>query len=161
MSAYPWLVFLHIIGVLAFAFGHGTSAVVAFRVRAERDPARIAALLEVSQVSTAVMYIGLLLLLAGGIAAGIVGQWFGQWWLWAAIGILVVTLILMYAIASPHYLTVRRALGQRGPRDKAQPVPVPAADLVALLDSRRPEALAAIGVLGLVAITWLMVFKPA
>jgi hypothetical protein len=161
MTAYPWLVFLHIIGVLTFAFGHGTSAVVAFRVRGERDPARISALLDVSQISTAVMYVGLLLLLAGGIAAGVIGQWFGQWWLWAAIGILVATVVLMYAIASPYYVNVRRALGTRGPRDKVPPAPVPAADLAALLDSRRPDALAAIGVVGLVAITWLMVFKPA
>jgi hypothetical protein len=161
MSAYPWLVLLHIIGVLTFAFGHGTSAVVAFRIRVERDPVRIAALLDVSQVSTGVLYVGLLLLLAGGIAAGVVGQWFGQWWLWAAIGILFVTLVLMYTIASPYYWNVRHAIGLRGSRDKVAPVAVPAAELASLLDTRRPEVLAVIGVLGLVAIAWLMIFKPA
>ena len=55
---------------------------------------------------------------------------------------------------------VRHALGQRGPRDKVPPAPVPASDLVALLHSRRPEALTAIGVVGLAIIVWLMVFKP-
>jgi hypothetical protein len=161
MTAYPWLVFVHIIGVLAFAFGHGTSSVVAFRIRAEREPIRISALLELSQISSAVMYVGLLVLLVGGIAAGVVGQWFGQWWLWAAIVILVLTMGAMYAIASPYYLNVRHALGQRGPRDMVAPQPRPASEVVALLDSRRPEALAAIGVVGLAAIAWLMVFKPA
>ena len=161
MTLYPWLVFIHVLGVLAFAFGHGTSAVVAFKVRGEREPARIAALLEVSQVSTAVMYVGLLVLLAGGIAAGVVGQWFGQPWIWAAIVVLVLTMGAMYAVASEYYLRVRRALGQRGPRDKVPPAPLPASELVALLDSRRPEALTAIGVIGLAVIVWLMVFKPA
>ncbi len=161
MTAYPWLVFLHILGVLVFSFGHGTSAVVAFEVRGERDPARISALLEVSQVSAGVMYGGLLLLLAGGIAAGVVGQWFGQWWLWAAIGILVLSLGGMYSIASPYYLGVRHALGQRGPRDKVAPQPLPEAELLALLHSRRPEALLAIGIVALALIAWLMVFKPS
>jgi hypothetical protein len=161
MTLYPWLVFLHIVGVLTFAFGHGTSAVVAFKVRGERDPGRIAALLEVSQISTAVMYVGLVVLLAGGIAAGVVGQWFGQWWLWAAIAVLVLTMGAMYAIASSYYLGVRQALGQRGPRDKVPPAPLPASELVALLHSRRPEALTAIGVIGLLIIVWLMVFKPS
>jgi len=33
--------------------------------------------------------------------------------------------------------------------------------LVARLDSRRPEALRAVGVIGLAIILWLMGFKPA
>jgi len=161
MTVYPWLVFVHIVGVLAFAFGHGAAAVGAFKVRGERDPARIAALLDVSQVSGAVMYVGLLILLVGGIAAGVVGQWFGQLWIWAAIAVLVVVMVVMYAVASPYYLGVRHALGRGGPRDTVPPAPLPPSELVALLDSRRPEALAAVGVVGIAVIAWLMVFKPA
>lgn len=161
MNAYPWLVWLHVIGAFVFALGHGTSAVVSFRVRGERERARIAALLDVSQVSQAVMYVGLLLLLVGGIAAGVVGQWFGQLWLWAAIGALVVVLMAMYSIASPYYGRLRGALGQQGYQRKGDPpAPLPDADLVVLLDSRRPEVLAAIGIVGLAIILWLMVFKP-
>jgi len=33
-------------------------------------------------------------------------------------------------------------------------------ELAALLDTRRPEALAAVGFIGLVLILWLMVLKP-
>jgi cytochrome bd-type quinol oxidase subunit 2 len=162
MTVYPWLVFVHIFGVLLFAFGHGTSSVVAFKVRGERERARIAALLEVSQVSTAVMYVGLVVLLAGGIAAGIAGQWFGQLWLWAAIVILVVTTFAMYAIASAYYGRLRGALGQMAYQPKGAPaLQVSDAELIAMLRSRRPDALAAIGIIGLAAILWLMVFKPA
>ena len=35
MNAYPWLVWLHVVGAFVFALGHGTSAVVSFRVRGE------------------------------------------------------------------------------------------------------------------------------
>lgn len=161
MTLYPWLVWVHIVGVLLFAFGHGTSAVVSFKVRGERDRARVAALLDVSQVSTAVMYAGLLVLLAGGIAAGIVGQWFGQLWIWAAIVILVVTTFVMYAVASAYYGQLHGALGQQAYRRKgAPPEPASDAELTAILRSRRPEALAAIGGVGLAILTWLMVFKP-
>jgi hypothetical protein len=162
MNAYPWLVWLHVVGAFVFALGHGTSAVVSFRVRGERERARMAALLDVSQVSQAMMYVGLLVLLAGGIAAGVVGQWFGQLWLWAAIATLVVVLIAMYSIASPYYGRLRGGLGQPAYQRKGEPpTPLSDAELTALLDSRRPEVLAAIGFVGLAFILWLMVFKPA
>jgi hypothetical protein len=162
MNAYPWLVWLHVVGAFVFALGHGTSAVVSFRVRGERERASIVALLDVSQVSQAVMYVGLFVLLASGIAAGVVGQWFGQLWLWAAIATLVVVLVAMYSIASPYYGQLRGRLGQKAFQPKGEsPNPLTDAELVALLDSRRPEVLAAIGTLGLAIILWLMVFKPA
>ena len=108
------------------------------------------------------MYVGLVLLLAGGIAAGIVGQWFGQVWLWAAIGVLVLVLILMYSIASPYYGQLRGALGQAASQRKgAVPPSLSDAEIVALLHTRRPEALSATGTIGLAIILWLMVFKPA
>ncbi len=162
MTLYPWLVYLHIVGAFLFAFGHGTSAVVSFKVRGELDRARITALLDVSQLSQGVMYGGFVLLLAGGIAAGIVGQWFGQLWLWAAIAILVVITMTMYAISSPYYGRLRAALGQKDYQQKFGPVgPVSDTELVAMLRSHRPDALAAIGGIGLALIIWLMVFKPA
>jgi hypothetical protein len=45
---YQWMVFLHIAGVFAFLVAHGVSVGVAFRVRLERDPKRIMALLDLS-----------------------------------------------------------------------------------------------------------------
>jgi hypothetical protein len=162
VNAYPWLVWLHVVGAFVFALGHGTSAVVSFRVRGERERPRIAALLDVSQASQAMMYVGLLVLLAGGIAAGVAGQWFGQLWLWAAIATLVVVLIAMYSIASPYYGGLRAGLGQQAYQRKGEtPKTVSDAELAALLDSRRPEVLAAIGIVGLAIILWLMVFKPS
>ena len=68
LSAYPWR--------FAFVFAHGASALAAFRIRATRDPVQIRTLLDVSSLAIGVMYIGLLLLLIGGIAAGIVGDHF-------------------------------------------------------------------------------------
>jgi hypothetical protein len=158
---YPWIVWLHVLGAFVFALGHGTSAVVSFKVRGERERSRIAALLEVSQISQGLMYAGFAILLIGGIAAGIVGQWFGQLWIWAAIAVLLVVTVAMYGIASPYYGQLRAALGDTRYQRKGVPVAVASdAELAEMLRSRRPEALAATGGLGLAIIIWLMVFKP-
>jgi hypothetical protein len=159
----PWIVLIHIVAAFGFVLSHGVSAFVAFRVRAERDPARIGALLDLSALSLGVMYTSLALLLVAGIVAAIVGGFFARLWPWAAIVTLVVVAGAMYPLASEHYTKVRRAIGQRTQRDKPTdpaPVPLDAAGLAALLDNRRPEAIAAVGAIGLLVILWLMVLKP-
>jgi hypothetical protein len=157
---YPWLVFVHVLAAFAFVLAHGASAFAAFRIRAERDRQRIIALLDLSRWSAGLMYWSLLVLVLAGVAAGIMGSWFGRLWIWVAIGVLVAVSASMLAFASPYYARVRAAVGQvpngRGPA----PEPVSAADLAALLDSRRPETIAAMGAAGLAALVWLMVFKP-
>ena len=59
---YPWFVFVHLLGLVMFAVSHGGSAFMAFRLRGERDPVVVDALLKVGQLSVGPMYIGLLLL---------------------------------------------------------------------------------------------------
>jgi hypothetical protein len=159
----PWIVFLHIAAAFGFVLSHGVSAFVAFRVRGERDPARIAALLDLSASSIGVMYGSLLLVVVFGILGAVVGGYFSRGWPWAAIVTLVVVSGAMYPLATSFYGGIRRALGQRVQADKATnapATPLPPAELVALLDNRRPEAITAVGVIGLLVILWLMVLKP-
>jgi hypothetical protein len=40
-----WIVFLNLVGLFVFAAGHGVSFVAAFRIKQERDRARLRALL--------------------------------------------------------------------------------------------------------------------
>src|SRR5690606_25596305 len=108
---YPWWVFLHVFGAFAFAFGHGASALAALRIRGTRDRERIRTLLDLSQIAVGVMYIGLLLLLIGGIAAGLVGGHFSRGWIWASLVLLVLTMVAMYAMATPFYGRFRAAVG--------------------------------------------------
>ena len=163
MELYPWLVFAHVLGGFGFVLGHGVSAHVAIALRRERDPARVTALLDLSSLSLGVVYVSLLVLLAAGIAAGFVGDHWGRLWIWAAIGVLVVLLGFMYAVATPYYGQLRRAVGQKvygDKKDAAPPEPIGAEELVARLDSPRPYWLAAVGGIGLAVILWLMVIKP-
>src|ERR687891_441733 len=70
--AYTWWVYLHVAGALVFVAAHGVSMGVALRLRGERDPRRIMALLDVSSTSISGLYVGLLLLLTivGAMAEG-------------------------------------------------------------------------------------------
>jgi Predicted integral membrane protein (DUF2269) len=158
---YAWWVYLHIVGAFAFVFGHGASGLAAFRIRATRDPAQIRTLLDLSSLSLGLTYVGLLLLLIGGIAAGLAGDHFSRGWIWAAIVILVVIIVAMYAMATPFYGQLRVAAGVRAKDPKVDPNPaVSQADIDALAGSNRPLVLLAIGGIGLLLILWLMVIKP-
>lgn len=157
---YPYLVLVHVVGAFGFALAHGGSALTAFRIRREREPQRIAALLDLSSWTLGLSYSSLLVLIAAGVAAGVMGGWFAQAWIWAAIGVLVAVTVAMLAYAAPYYQRVRQAIGQVGRGRGPAPAPASAQDLAALLDSRRPETIAAIGGAGLALILWLMVLKP-
>jgi hypothetical protein len=158
-----WIVFLHVVGVFLFVAGHGVSIAVVYRIRAERDPSRILALLDLSAWSLNLAGIGLLLLLVFGILAGIVAQDFGRLWLWASIVLFVVVGGLMTPMAAIPFSKVRAGLGRkvRGmkPTDP-DPVPLPMEQVVAILETLRPNVLAALGGGGFLLILYLMTFKP-
>jgi hypothetical protein len=154
---YQWWVFVHLVGVFGFLLAHGVSVMVLFRLRVERDPRRVNDFLQLSATSIRGFYISLGLLLLGGTVAGFLGHWWSYGWIWGAIVILVVTSLAMYAMARPYYARVRlvaRALSEGS-------TAVTAEQFDGVLKSGRPVTVAAIGIVGLVAILYLMVLKPS
>ncbi|HEX5012901.1 MAG TPA: hypothetical protein VFV72_01990 [Candidatus Limnocylindrales bacterium] len=163
MDFYPWVVLIHVLAAFAFAMAHGVSAFAAFAMRGSKEPASVRTLLTLSGMSLGALYISLLTLLIAGIAAAIMGGWFGRGWPWASIGVVVVVIAAMYGMASRYYAGVRSAVGMPSMNDKkgeAPPAPVSQEELARILDTRRPEALAAIGVIGFAVLVWLMELKP-
>ncbi len=163
MDLYPWVVFIHVAAAFLFVMGHGASMWTSDQIRRERDPARIRALLELSGRSLGLVYTALVTLLIAGIAAGIMGGYFSQGWIWAAIFVLVTVIVLMYALASRYYGRVREAVGMRSyqtPKDAPDPTPVSGDELALLVDTRRPDVIGLVGVIGLLILLWLMMFKP-
>ena len=160
---YPWIVLLHIAGAFLFVIAHGASAWAVIAIRRETDAARIRALADLSSASLTAAYVGLLLLLVGGIWAGISGDWFRFGWIWAALGAFLAVAIAMYAIATPYFKRLRIALGQRvmgTPKDAPDPVAAGDAEIVAIAASAPANLLVAVGLGGLLVILWLMVVKP-
>ena len=156
-ALYPWFVVAHLLGLVVFAISHGASAFMAFRIRGERDPVVVDALLKVGQLSIGPMYIGLVLLIVGGLGAAAGANLWGEPWILASIGVFVVVLIVMWSVASPYYMGLRKALEERGP-DGRPAIDPPA--LALMLDTRRPEILTTVGTVGLVLLVWLMVIQP-
>jgi hypothetical protein len=163
MEIYPWVVLLHVVGAFIFALSHGVAIWMAVQLPRERDRNRIAALLDLSSGSLAGVYLGLVLLLIGGIWAGIIGGWFGRLWIWLALVLVIGIAIVMYVVATPYFGNLRAAVGVRakyGPKDAPDPVPQSDAE-VAAMAARSPQAiLSAVGLGGLLIILWLMVLKP-
>jgi hypothetical protein len=154
IGAYPWLLVLHVVSALAFVAIHGVSMGVWWRIRRERDRAKLAALLELSGMFLLPAMLAGLLLIVSGILVGVAAAWWfnGQWWLWVSIGLLVLIVAVMTPLLSVPFGGLRRALGT--------PTQVDDAALAVLLTDRRPAVGATIGIGGLVLITWLMETKP-
>lgn len=160
---YQLLLFAHILGLVLFVAGHGVSMFFAVALRRERDPARLRALADLSLASLVPNYIGLLLLIVSGIWMGVQGQFWTQGWIWTAIAILLIELAVMIYIGQTFFGPLRTAIGLQPARrsDQVTLGPVAAPDELAnLLASRKPAITMAVGVLGLLVLLWLMVFKP-
>ena len=158
---FPWFVWLHVVGVVIFAICHGVSMFVAFRVRAQREPRAIVAAMEASSAAIGPMYLGMLLLIVGGLGAAAGANLWTQPWIIASVVVFVVIIAVMYMVATPYYKrirTARRARRSRASRRRSRPASPE--ELAQLLDSRRPELLLVVGGGGLLILLWLMVLRP-
>jgi hypothetical protein len=153
---YQWFVFTHLVGLVLFLIAHGASAFISFRIRSLRDAALVSDYLDLSQMASRAMYVGFLVLLIGGAGAATVNGFWPQPWVWGSVIVLVVVLVAMFAMGAGYYYKLRDLIAGKD----GQP-PIGQEALVAYLDSRRPDALTAIGLGGLIVLVWLMVMKPA
>lgn len=161
----PWLTLIHVLSTFAFLAAHGVSMGVWWRLRKERDRTRVISYLELSTSMLIPMSVAVLVLIVSGIVAGIAGGWWfnGQWWLWTSIGLLVIIMGAMTPLLAMPLNEVRRAVGVPTQADqKAGIVPTPADDATLDLALRNPKPAfgAAVGIGGIVLITWLMMLKP-
>lgn len=155
---YPWIRFFHILSSIAFVGIHGASIVVLYAIRNERDRARIESMLSLSAKTVTTMYGALAAVIGTGLWLGIVVTgWFRQPWYWLSLALLVATTVVMYFVAKPFGEHLRAACEVRPsglPRVSDE-------ELAQILRSPRTHIITAIGIAALVAILYLMVFKPA
>jgi hypothetical protein len=154
--SFRWLLFLHVASVLALLGSHGTSMTVLYRIRREQDRRRILDMVSLSGETILPMYVSLAAILVTGVLLGLKLHVFSRWWIWVAIVILVATAALMGAIARPYFARVKEAC-------QVRPSGVPRVsdeELAEILRAPTANVITAIGVLGLLAILYLMVFQP-
>lgn len=143
-----WL-FVHVGGLLLFVAGHGISAATGLRLRNEREPVRMTALLDASASSRWMTYAGILLLGVGGFAVATIGHFWSTGWVWTSIVVFATMAAVLVALAIPHYRRLRAAVAGGD-----------AAEIERLSESPVPLVILVIGVGGLAFILWLMVVKP-
>lgn len=145
---YPWLLTLHVVSVLAFLAVHGVSMGVWWRVRKERDRARLIPMLDLSAGFMIPMGLAALLLIVSGILVGVAGGWWfdGDWWLWLSIGLLVIIVVVMTPLVATPMTEMRRGLGLPSRADtKAGIVPTPVDDATLCAPPRRPTSVHRVG----------------
>lgn len=165
MTLYAAIVFIHAATILLFFIVHGTSMAVGFRLKRQRDPAGARALLDLSSWAMGLpagitVVVGLLT----GIAAGIMGGWFGELWIWVSLVLFLAVAGVMTPMAASRLKAIRAAAGTApiNPFSRAAPEPPEPnpAELTRLLDEWNPVPIALLGLTSFLIILWLMLFKP-
>ena len=162
---YQWLVFAHILGVFGFLLAHGTAAAVTFALRRQREVERVRVLLDLSGGVTMVANVSLLVLLAAGITAGFMGNWWGQGWIWASLGLFILIGVTMTLLGSRPLNRIRQLVHAGNP-SRSETISHSSLDtsaekqLAVLLAATHSWLLTVIGGGGLALILWLMMFKP-
>ena len=162
---YQWLVFAHILGVFGFLLAHGTAAAVTFALRRQREVERVRVLLDLSRGVTMVANVSLLVLLAAGITAGFMGNWWGQGWIWASLGLFILIGVTMTLLGSRPLNRIRQLVHVGNP-SRSETISHASLDtsaekqLAVLLAATHSWLLTVIGGGGLALILWLMMFKP-
>jgi hypothetical protein len=154
---YRFWVFLHLVGMAGFLVSHGVSMAALFQVRAAgADRDRILAICEGSKRMNRPMYLFTILLLVGGVAAGIDATSFDEFWLWGSLLILVATMGIMSFTATPYMKTVREGCTRWADGTYT----LTDAELETTLRGPMTMIVSTTGALALLVILYLMVFKP-
>ena len=160
---YQIVVFLHILFVIGFLLAHGVSVIVAFSLKAERDPQKIRFMLDLSAASYPWLMRLMWAFLLFGIVAAFMGGWQARIWPWLALVLGVVIFLLMSRFGAEHYGAARKLLGLRyNIKGKWFP-PEPAGsedEVFSVLSKVDPILLTVIGYGGFAVIVWLMRIKP-
>lgn len=150
-------VFIHLVGVAGFLVTHGVSMWALFAVGAvDGDRDRILEWCETSKRTTMPMYMSFGLLLLGGVAAGIDAALFADWWLLGSLLLLLVLTAMMSVVATPHMKRLREGCTRWADGTYTMSDD----ELRAALDGPATTITVASGSVGLIAILYLMVFKP-
>ena len=163
-DAYTVAKYAHFIGIALFLLAHGVSAGVSFKLRSERDRAKLTALLDLSASSYPGMAGGFLLILGSAVAMALMYSWWQTIWFWAALGVFFVVTGIMTPLATLRYGKIRRALGLKLPMGakakEGERGELSDEEVAALLSSVNPWLITGIGFGGIALMSFLMMFKP-
>lgn len=156
---YQWLLFLHVGSVLAFMLAHGVQVIVTWRMRWQEDPRLIAALFEPLPSMRPLRLSMVAIFVTGVLLMAELGAW-TRWWIWLSIAVLALIWVLMWQWGGAYYGSISQA-AEAAVAAKGNPgEPAALAEFHVVRKSWRVPALTVVGLGGLAAILWLMIFRP-
>src|SRR6266550_4134437 len=158
---YNWFLYGHIASVAGFLLAHGTAAAMALRLRQEKTPDGIRSLTDLSKRTNMTMYTFIVLIVITGLFLGFQGRWWSHGWIWAALGLLLITIGVM-SVLSRGYNGVRGAVGLpvRSGRQVTTSSPASPEEIRRLVEAAPAGLITAIGVVALALLLGLMILKP-
>lgn len=157
-----WVLYLHLLSVLLFMLAHGVHVQVMWRLRTTDDPDKSLTLFE-SLPDLLVMRVLLAgVVVTGFVSAFLIPAFFGQWWMWISLAILLGITLVMRRWGGAYYGVVEDAAtraieARRAPDADGSAV---AARFATERATWHFAGVSAIGIGGVAVILWLMVFKP-
>ncbi len=165
VDVYSSVIYVHVLSVFTFMLTHGVTASAILFVRNEKNADRIRFLLQIAR-SPAVVRVNntsILVLLLTGITLGFLGNWWNRLWIWTALGIAVAITFAMAGLGRLYFERLRKVVGlpYAEGRKKQEPVPAASEEEILKVSSESPVyATVTVGLLSLLAILYLMIFKP-
>lgn len=159
-----WLVLAHVVSAFALLVAHAPSMAIMMRLRRERDPGAMRALLDLSRAATAATWAAWGFLAATGALLAALEHAWGAPWAWGSALVLLLVSGAMSPLAAQPMNQLRFSLGLPywGGRPHQEDGAQPPADIDAARAAlaRRAPWVMAIGLAGALALLWLMVLRP-
>jgi hypothetical protein len=163
LNWYLWLKYVHLIAIFTFLFAHGVSGGASLLLTRQRDLEARRLLLETSYRALEFATPSLFAILASGVALGFYGRWWGHGWIWVALVIFIGVFGVMSFFSFRHD-DARKAAGLAyrvvNSAKRRDPVPADPELLGRHIPRLHARELLVVGIVALLVIPWLMVFKP-
>ncbi len=158
-----WLVFIHVLSAITFFLAHGAAAAMMFKVRSEKDFARIRAMLDLSASTFQAYTFSFTVMGLTGLTMPFIIHIWNKVWIWLSIVLMLFIVVWMYKVNDQQFKHLRRLVGLSyliGAKSFPAEPPASAEEVAAFLKTINPWQWALIGY-GIPAIVlWLMIFKP-
>jgi len=159
---YSFIVFLHVLSAFVFLIAHGVSIVVFFLMRRQPSVERTHILMSLRKAAKPAMMIAFLVMILAGLAAAFMGRWWGRGWPWASVGVMLFIFVMMGLLGREYFERIRKLIEPASKRasQTVAAVALHTQELTPVLRQSHPRLLASIGIGGLAAILYLMIYKP-
>lgn len=158
-----WLVFIHVLSAITFFLSHGAAAAMVFKVRSEKDFARIRAMLDLSVSTFQIYMLSFTLMGLTGLTMPFLIHIWNKAWIWLSIILILFVVVWMGLVNEKQIKQLRRLVGlpyMQGFNEFPAEQPASPEEVAVFLKTINPTSWVIVGYGIPTIVLWLMVFKP-